>query len=292
MKQFWSRLAVELGRRAGLVAAVGLILTGIFGFGITKLDFATDQDSYLNKDDQVYIDSVDYQDLFGGQAMLSVLTTGGDDTVVDLMSPENQAEFERVSKEIGSLRPLASTSPFTPLTALQFSDNLIQMAPDGTPADPADPTASIAGGALANAAGLAGEGDPALQETPGTPAAQVRTDDTLKTAERLGAIPAAERNFDNPDWIQFLLIDNAGEIRKALRPFFPDLQTAQIVTRLQGNLSIEDEGTAAAHTTDVVDGGRLPGCGHLHHRRRPDPAPGHQQLPAGRILSSAPSPSA
>lgn len=60
MKNFWSRLAEELGRRAGLVAAVGLILTGVLGYGVTQLEFATGQDSYLNKDDKVYKDSVAY----------------------------------------------------------------------------------------------------------------------------------------------------------------------------------------------------------------------------------------
>jgi hypothetical protein len=44
-------------------------ITLVLGLGITKLDFATGQDSYLNKDEQVYKDSVAYQDLFGGQAM-------------------------------------------------------------------------------------------------------------------------------------------------------------------------------------------------------------------------------
>ncbi len=257
MKRFWSRLAVELGRRAGLVGAVGLILTGVLGFGITRLDFATDQDSYLNKDDQVYVDNVEYQDLFGGQAMLSVLRTEGDSDVVALMSPENQAEFERVADEITSDPGVYAA--VTPLTALEFSDTLIQKNADGEDANPDDPTASIAGQALANAAGLLGEGDPTTQETPGTPAAEARTDDTLETAARLGAIPVDQRTFDNPDWIEFLLRDNQGEIRKALRPFFPDDQTAQIVTRLQGNLSIEDEGVAAEHTTQVVDAASFAG---------------------------------
>ena len=37
MQRFWSRLAVELGKRAGLVAVVGLLVTLILGFGITQL---------------------------------------------------------------------------------------------------------------------------------------------------------------------------------------------------------------------------------------------------------------
>ena len=55
---------------------IGLLVTLVLGLGITQLEFATGQDSYLNKDDQVYKDNVAYQDLFGGQAMLTVITHG------------------------------------------------------------------------------------------------------------------------------------------------------------------------------------------------------------------------
>ena len=106
---------------------------------------------------------------------------------------------------------------------------------------------------MAFAAGLTTDGPPELQEVPGTPQAEARTADSVTTLERLSAIPEPERTLDNPAWVEFLLRDNQGEIRKALRPFFPDEQTAQIVTRLGGNLSIEDEGAAAQAVTDIVD---------------------------------------
>ena len=70
MQRFWSTLARELSRRAGVVALVGLLVTLVLGLGIGKLTFATGQDSYLNPEDQVAIDNVDYQSQFGGQAMV------------------------------------------------------------------------------------------------------------------------------------------------------------------------------------------------------------------------------
>ena len=45
--------------------------------------------------------------------------------------------------------------------------------------------------------------------------------------------------------MKFLLYNNEGEVRKALRSVFLDKDTAQIVTRLPGNASIEDEGAAS-----------------------------------------------
>jgi hydrophobe/amphiphile efflux-3 (HAE3) family protein len=67
-------------------------------------------------------------------------------------------------------------------------------------------------------------------------------------------VPAEERTFDNPAWIQFLLFDNRGDIRKALRPFFPDERHAQLVTRLEGNADIATEGAAAEAIQGALDG--------------------------------------
>ena len=38
MHKFWSGLAVQLGKRAGLVSIIGLFVTLIMGFGLTKLE--------------------------------------------------------------------------------------------------------------------------------------------------------------------------------------------------------------------------------------------------------------
>ena len=75
MQRFWSVLAVQLGKHAVWVTRHRRRSSpSVLGLGITQLKFATGQDSYLNKDDQVYKDNVVYQRLFGGQAMLTVIT--------------------------------------------------------------------------------------------------------------------------------------------------------------------------------------------------------------------------
>ena len=100
MQRFWMWLGLELGRRAGLVAVIGLLVTLGLGAGISRLEFATGQDSYLNADEQVYIDNVEYQTLFGGQAMLVLFTADEGGDLVDIMSPANQAEMDRVADEL------------------------------------------------------------------------------------------------------------------------------------------------------------------------------------------------
>ena len=39
MQRFWMKLAVWLGKHAGVVAVIGLLVTLLFGFGITQLEF-------------------------------------------------------------------------------------------------------------------------------------------------------------------------------------------------------------------------------------------------------------
>ena len=167
MQRFWSALALQLGKHAGLVSVIGLIVTLVLGLGITQLEFATGQDSYLNKDDEVYQDSVAYQDLFGGQAMLSLVTMDEGQTVVDLFTPENLEMWESVEADLrdsGMFEAVVS-----PVTALEFTDNLVAPAacharrrrrivelgevdPEGSVAT------SVAGGVLLAATGRDAEG--------------------------------------------------------------------------------------------------------------------------------------
>jgi hydrophobe/amphiphile efflux-3 (HAE3) family protein len=229
MERFWSRLAVVLGKHAGVVSVIGLIVTLVLGYGITRLEFATGQDSYLNKSDEVYEDSVAYQDLFGGQAMLTVITMDEGHTVDELFTPEGIDQFTRFHDT------LTETGRFqgviTPLTALEFDNALVEAPPGGGPTD------SIAGAALQRAL---------ESEAPGSPEAEARFADASTTLERLEAVPEDARTLDNPEWVRFLLFDNQGEIRISLRPFFPDTEHAQVIVRLKGNLSLEDEGADAA----------------------------------------------
>jgi uncharacterized protein len=225
--RFWSRLAVELGKRAGLVSLVGLLVTLILGFGITRLDFATGQDSYLNKSDQVYKDNVAYQSLFGGQAMLTVITMDPGHNVEELFTPEGRQQFTQLHDTLTATHDYQGI--ITPLTALEFSDSLVQ-SPDGNPAT------SIAGKATLTALG---------KETPGSPQLDARNADNAQTLTRLSAIPLEQRTIDNPEWVKFLLYDNTGNIRKPLLSFFPDSTHAQVITRLLGNESLDEEGAAA-----------------------------------------------
>jgi len=159
-QRFWSWLAVEVGKRAGVVALVGLIITLVLGFGITKLDFATGQDSYLNKGEQTYKDSVAYQDLFGGQAMLGVITMDDGHTIDEIFDAEGIAQFQSMHDELSAMKDDTGepvyVSIITPLIALEYTDDLIQGGEVG-----GNPATALAGQLLLRAVGTEQEGSQA-----------------------------------------------------------------------------------------------------------------------------------
>ncbi len=134
MQKYWAWLGLNLGKRAGVVSIVGLVVTIVLGAGITQLEFATGQDSYLNKDEEIYKDSVAYQDLFGGQAMVTLVSLGEGQTLADLFTPEAVETWERVDAELKERGGDDIFAVVTPLTALRFTNDLV-LPPSGNVLD-------------------------------------------------------------------------------------------------------------------------------------------------------------
>ena len=233
MGRFWSAVAVQLGKRAGLVSAVGVLLTVALGFGITRLEFATGQDTYLNGDDQVAIDNVAYQELFGGQLMLVLFTMDEGRTVSELLVGEHRDTIAEVAAELAAHD--AVDVVMTPMTGIQFSNNLLTRSLADPTKEPTtfDPLGSIASATVNSAS----ERDPSAE----------RSADLARTVQRIlpflgaGQLPS----MDDPAWIDVLLHDNSGGIRKSLHSFFPSERHAMMFVRLVGNADIETEGRGA-----------------------------------------------
>jgi hydrophobe/amphiphile efflux-3 (HAE3) family protein len=235
MHKYWAWLGLNLGKHAGIVSIIGLLITVTLGYGITKLEFATGQDSYLNKDEEIYKNSVAYQELFGGQAMITLVTLSEDQELTDLFTPENVDQWRAVEAELKEQGGDDLFGVVTPLTALEFTDALV--LPE---------SGNVTEGVAAQILLGATERDP-------TPEGQaIRNESSAETLTRVNAIPEEDRVIGNEAWNDFLLHDNEGGIRKALWPFFPNDTNAQMVVRLPGNLDIETEGAAAQLVEDVA----------------------------------------
>ena len=135
MQRFWSRLAVELGKRAGLVSVVGLLVTLTLGFGITQLEFATGPGQLPRRRT---IRGLQGQrrlpgSLFGGQAMLAVVSMDEGHSVHELFDDAGRAQFEQLHDELTATGRYEAV--VTPMQALEFSDNLVQGGVPGGAAD-------------------------------------------------------------------------------------------------------------------------------------------------------------
>jgi len=222
----WRTRLAGHGRRAGVIALTLLVVTLGLGFGLTRLTFTTGQDNYLNSDSRIARDNVEYQSLFGGQAMVTAFEVTPGSRLVDLFTAHNIALFRSLQKDLDADARIESV--VTPLTALEFTDNLVRGGGGNVLASPA---AKILLGAQAR------DPDPA--------SAQRRLADSLTTLQRIQSVPENRRTVENPAWVDILLHDNTGAIRKSLRPFFPTASAAQMVTRLRGNASLTAEGDGA-----------------------------------------------
>lgn len=273
MHRFWSKLAVTLGRRAVVVGIVIAVLSVALGYGTTQLEFATGQDSYLNEDDQIAIDNEAYQELFGGQIMIIMFSLHDGVTLPEFVS-SNKAVFDEVSEELcGDLEDSTCTgnelvkSVVTPVTALEFAQNLLTRSYDDPGVEAGLPTDSIAATALtraidaeeadspeqiarkldqdATACRLLGINHPLLTGIPEDQFVPCEGQDGFGLDDNPLGLDGDKTVLTNPDWIDFVLHENDGSIRRSLETFFPDEQHATMIVRLTGNASIEVEGEGA-----------------------------------------------
>ncbi len=100
MRRTWEWLGLNLGKRAGVVAICGLLITLGLGFGITTLRFTTSNSDYLNKNDPAWINNVNYEKVFGGDPMAVLFTMKPGTTVDNLLTKHNQAQFRTISAKL------------------------------------------------------------------------------------------------------------------------------------------------------------------------------------------------
>src|SRR3954449_8438468 len=125
MERFWRWLGFNLGRHWKIVVLLVVVVTVLLGIGATRIEFATGQDSYLNSDSQIAIDNREYQDLFGGEAVILLFSANKPDVdISDLFVGDNLTKLEQITADLGEIPEVESV--VSPLTSLTFSDRLVQ----------------------------------------------------------------------------------------------------------------------------------------------------------------------
>src|SRR3546814_12376161 len=99
------------------------------------------------------------------------------------------AAWEAIEEEV--LADPGVQSVVTPRAALEFTQRMVTMTPDGEVTD--DATASVAGQALLGA----------RERETSDAAMQVRLDAALTPPQRLNAVPPQERVSEHSAWVQF-----------------------------------------------------------------------------------------
>ncbi len=246
MENFWRNAGVQLGKQWKVVALAVIVITGVLAIGLTKTEFATGQESYLNQDSQVALDNENYQNTFGGETIILLFVAEGDTRIEDLYTGKNLAEIERVRAELRKIPNVYAS--VDPLTTVEFSSNLLEGG-----------TAGVAGQAL-----LSGI-------TRDTEKGAVRTTDAGLSTGRLGQVSDDAKKIGDEGWNELLIYDNTGfttaedgtvvapqdpeerRIRKSLQGVFPNQQTAVGGVLVTGNADLDVLSTTTDEVIAVLD---------------------------------------
>jgi hydrophobe/amphiphile efflux-3 (HAE3) family protein len=227
------RWASLVARHPGRFTAVGVLATVALAAGLPRLRFDSSQDTMVSPSSDAYLDNLDYQESFGGEIML-VLFEGDID---QLFTEANLAELTDLEAD------LAATGWFQavvgPDTGLEFGRRQVDIADEL----------------------LLGVLDRQLAEASTQEERdRVSADFTARTASDAARLAdAGEASLTNPDFVEFLLYDERGEIRASQSGQFPDDRHALLVARLAGNLTLDEQSAAVDDMEAVVGAHRFDG---------------------------------
>ena len=257
MKTWWLFCADLLRRHYLWVLAASVVATVVLAFGIARLEFSTSQDTLVPAGSAVFQDNLRYQQQFGGEPVLVLFTAEAEDggpyedrEILRLFAPDNVAELDALERELNGSALYHSV--FGPLTILRFARDQIPVAAElvvGVLARDQE----AAGQAARQEAAAAGASEAEQEQA----AEEARAGVTAAFVERISAdaarlAGAGEQSLDNPAFVEFLIFDEVGAIRPEFEGIFPDPQHALLVVRLEGNMTIDEQGEAAAEAVDLV----------------------------------------
>ena len=254
MRALWTALSAVVTRHPGRLLAGVAAVVALLAVGLPRLEFQTGQDTMVDPGSDVYRTNEQYQETFGGEPMLVLLT--GD--VREMASGDALDEIRALEDDLRASGEFPAV--VGPATALDFAAAQLTVAPDLIAAA-AERDAAAAADAARSEVGSEGA-TPAVQDQAAAAAEDaVRAESAARlTSEsaRLGA--AGEQTLDNPAFVEFLVYGPDGEIRPAMGDNFLDDDHALLLVRLPGNATIDDQARGADVVDDVVARHQVPGA--------------------------------
>lgn len=245
MNAFWDFSANAIKRWHVWLLVLAAAATVGLGFGLTRLEFKTSLDTIVPSNSETYLENVRYEQQFGGEPVLALFS--GDD-IRELFIGQNKAELAALEQELEESGLYHSV--FGPLGLLEFARDQVPVAAELTVA-----RQERAGEAARQAAAAQGASDEDQEAAAAAARAAVATEFAVQQAadaERFAQ--AGEPTLDNPAFVEFLIFDETGAVRPEFQGLFPDPQHALMVIRLNGDMTIDEQGNAAGTAVDIVNG--------------------------------------
>lgn len=232
MRGFWSWLGLNLGKRAGTVAIVGVLVTLTFGYGTKLLTFENTNDSYLNGNDPVLQTDNLYESLFGGDAVEVVLSMTPGHTVDNLFSVSNQRAMVELQKRLE-----ANPGIFTVITPLDVMDLTLSIlrSPDGNPAH------SLGAQLLISA----------YQRDGSAKGKDLRLAALLDRKNAEAAFAPSQQVLSNPAYVNSILAAGGGSGTPSDASTFPNNTHGSIIIFLKSGITVSQE--AAVYQTVQTD---------------------------------------
>jgi hydrophobe/amphiphile efflux-3 (HAE3) family protein len=243
MDAFWHFCADSIRKWHVWLLALAVAATVGLAFGIPRLHFKTSNDTIVPSDSETYRENVRYESQFGGEPLL-VLFTG--DNILELFTGANRAELAALESDLENSGLYHSV--FGPLGLVEFAKDQVPVGAELAVARQ-DRAAEAAREIAAQQGASPDEQERAAEEARRALAADF-IEQQAADAERFAA--AGEPSLDNPAFVEFLVLDETGGIRPEFQGVFPDLQHALMVVRLNGNMSIDQQGDASGLAIDIV----------------------------------------
>ena len=253
VRSIWTSLSAAVTRHPGrVVVAVGATVAAL-AVGLPQLEFVTGQETMVDPGAEVSRVNERYQDTFGGEPMLVLLS--GD--IRAIAGREALAEVRALEEDLRASGEFPAV--VGPASALDFAAGQLAVAPDLITAA-TERDAAAAAAAARSAAAADGRTAAEQDEDAAVAEADLRAArDELVAGELTRLTAAGEQTLDNPAFVDFLLFGPDGEIRPAMGDNFLDEEHALLLVRLPGNASIDDQARAADVVDDIVARHQVPG---------------------------------